>query len=408
MLRSTFRTFWGAVSGLLRLPGMQTPLPQSQMPTAAPVNFDLALSVSQWWAGVRLLAEVIASLPICFYYNGKENDIHPLWYLLNVKPNRYMNRVEFFECVILNLVTSGNAYILVERLGDRIVSLLPVMSSQMEVELLDGNVIYIYYDGAGNRKVFAPQSVWHIRLFGNGIIGLSPLGHARNALGVAIAAENRVGAVYRNGGKPTGILMIDKVLNKEQRAKVRENMKELAEGNADNLFVLEAGMKYQQVSLNPEDLELISTRRMQGEDILRFLGVPSVLVNDTQGSTVWGSGIAQIIDGFQKLNLRPYFKRIELGIKVSLFTVGEARAWSVKYDFDELTQMNMAERFEALGKGINGGHLTPNEARVMEGRDPVKGGDQLLVNGTLVPIDMVRAKPQTQEIPNARNQAARD
>jgi len=35
--------------------------------------------------------------------------------------------------------------------------------------------------------------------------------------------------------------MVDKLLTKDQRTQIRANMAELAEGNNDNLFVLEAG-----------------------------------------------------------------------------------------------------------------------------------------------------------------------
>lgn len=397
-LRASIRTFWGAVAGLLRIPGMQTGLSEgSGGPTAAPAGFDSAMQVSTWWAGCRLLAETIASLPLCFYLSGKESDIHPLYNLLNVKPNRYQNRVEFFETVILNLVNHGNAYVLIERIAGMIVSLLPLPSAQVETTLLDdGSIVHTYYDGR-NVRVYAAESVWHIKLFGNGIIGLSPLSHARRALGIAIAAENRVSQVYRNGGKPTGVLMIDKVLNKAQRDKIRENMRELVEGNSDNLFILEAGMKYEQISMSPEDLELVTTRRLQGEDIARFIGVPSVLLNDTSGSTVWGSGIEKIIEGFYKLGLRPYFSRVEAGITVSLFTQSERGKWSVKFDFDALTRLDFAKRLEAIGKAIGAGVMTPNEGRALEGRDPKAGGDELLVNGTLIPLTQARAKPQTTQ-----------
>ena len=383
-----------------RTPGTQTPNPLTypSAPSAA-VNFDTALSVSAWWAGVRLLAETVSSLPIEFYTVGQDrktpDNSHTLWYLLNIKPNRYQNRVEFFETLMLNLVTSGNAYIAVERLGNRIVSLLPIMSTQVTTELLDdGSVVHYYYSGKDVR-VYSDESIWHIKLFGNGIIGLSPLAHARQSLGIAIAAENRIGSVYKNGGKPTGVLMVDKKLRPEQREAIRANMRDLAEGNNDNLFVLEAGMSYQAVSMTPQDVELLESRRFQLEDVARFLGVPSVLINDTAGSTTWGSGIKEIIEGFYKLNLRPYLERIEAGILTSLFSVADARKWKAEFDFDVLTRMDKNSRFDGYGKGINAGVITPNEARIMEGWAPMTGGDQLLVNGTMVPLNTVRGKVQT-------------
>lgn len=398
-LINNIRTFWGAVAGLLRIPGLQTGNSGGRGATAAAVTFDNALTVSAWWAGCRLLAETVAALPVIMYrtnLNSKvPDDSHSLWYLLNIKPNRYMTKVEFFECFMLNLVTSGNAYVSIERVGGRIVSLLPLMSSQMTTELLnDGSVIHKYYTGT-DVKVYSSESIWHVKLFGNGIVGLSPLSHARQSLGVALAAENRVTAIYRNGGKPTGVLMVDKLLTKEQRAQIRKSMGELAEGNDDNLFVLEAGMKYQAVSMSPEDIELLASRRFQLEDLARFLGVPSVLINDTQGSTVWGSGIEQIITGFYKLNLRPYLERLENSARVHLLSTSEARGWEFEFNFDALVRMTLTERLKAWKEGINGSVLTPNEARAMEGWEPKPGGDQLLVQGAMIPLDQVRGNRQT-------------
>jgi len=397
-----FLSFFGSSQGLTQRPGLQMSYRRSEPSIpAANVNFDTALSVSAWWAGCRLLAETVACLPINFYrIDGDKktpDKSHPLWYLLNVKPNRYQTKVEFWETLMLNLVTDGNCYSSVERMNStgRIISLLPLMSAQTQTELLsDGEIIHKYLTQNG-AKVFSSESVWHTKIFGNGIIGLSPLSHAANSLGISIAAENRIGSVYKNGGKPTGVLTIDKVLNKEQRGKIRESMSELAEGNDDNLFVLEGGMKYSPISMTPGDIELLESRRFQLEDAARFLGVPSVLINDTAGSTTWGSGVQQIIEGFYKLNLRPYLERFEAGIRANLMSASDSQKWSVEFDFDALLRMDQASRFDGYGKGIQAGVITPNEARKLEGWEPKTGGDQLLVNGTMVPLDSVRGRPST-------------
>src|SRR5690606_23570573 len=108
---------------------------------------------------------------------------------------------------------------------------------------------------------------------GNGITGLSPLGYARNSIGIAQAADDQVSNTLRNGAKPSGILMVDATLNKAQRAEVREAFADLAEGDNSSLIVLDKFMKYETVSMSPQDVELLNTRRFQMEDIARFMGV---------------------------------------------------------------------------------------------------------------------------------------
>ena len=232
--------------------------------------------------------------------------------------------------------------------------------------------------------MYAEKSIWHGKLFGNGIIGLSPLSYARNSLGIAQAAEASTTKIYKNGGKPSGALTLDKVLTPEQRAAVKANFDGLAEGNDDRLFVLEAGMKYQQVSLSPQDVELLSSRRFQIEDIARFFGVPSVLINDMSSATAWGSGIDAIVRGWYKLGLRPYLERMEASMMANLLTPEERVRMCIEFDFDELLQDSRKDRITAGKEAVQGGIMTPNEVRAEEGLPPQQGGDKLFMQQQMI------------------------
>lgn len=390
---------WLGFQGLTRTEGTQYPVPLSRtVDSPAPVNFDTAMQLSAVWACARLLSETIAALPISFIRmteNGSRPDTQSDLAILfsGGKVNRYQTKLEFLETFILNLVMHGNAYAVKQKVGNRLVGLLPLMSSQMETRLLrDGTVVHHYYHEEG-MHTYSDDSIWHVKLFGNGIVGLSPLAYARNTMGIALAGETRVAKLYQNGGKPSGILTIDQILKQEQRDQIRREFNELREGNTDRLMVLEAGMQYKQVSMTPQDLELLESRRFSIEDICRFFGVPSVLVNDTSGSTTWGSGIQQIVQGFYKLNLRPYLERLESSMRANLMSPEARRRTEVEFDFDALLRANQQERFDGWQKGINAGMITPNEARAAEGRPPIQGGDSLLINGNMVPINQA-GRPQ--------------
>jgi HK97 family phage portal protein len=391
--------FFG-VQGVQKRVGLQAAQPSGySQASAAVVTFDTAMTISAFWASVRLLSEVISAMPlVCYKTENKtseRDDQYRLWRVLNYRPNRYQTRTEFFETMVLNLCTTGNSYHAIQRDEDgEVLSLLPLMSAQMNLDLLlDGTPVYRYHDAAGNVRIYSEESIWHVKLFGNGIIGLSPLGHARQSLGIAIAADNRMGKLASSGGKTSGVLMVDKVLTPDQRAAIRQTFQDITQGNDDNLFVLEANMQYQQTSMSPADIQLLETRKFQIEDIARFIGVPSVLINDTAGSTGWGSGIEQLVEGFYKLNLRPYLERIECSLKRHLMPEADWDRYEIEFDFDSLLRADLAARMESYQKGINAGVYTPDEARGFEGLPPKPGGDRLLVNGTMVPVDQVRARP---------------
>jgi HK97 family phage portal protein len=373
---------------LRRLWGYQKGEPPSyESEPAATVTFDTAMQLSAVWACVKLVSETVASLPVSVYkttQNGREIDEnHDLTVLFSGKVNRYQTKVEFFETVLLNLLVYGNAYCQIQKFGDKIVGLLPLMSSQMEVQLMrDGSLTYEYYHDTGV-QVYAEQSIWHLKLFGNGIVGLSPIAHQRNTLGIAIAAEKAVTNIYRNGAKPSGVLTLDKWLTPEQRDQVRQKFYSLSGGNQDRLMVLEGGMKFGAISLSPQDIELLASRQFQISEICRWYGVPSVMINDTSSTTVWGSGIAQIVEGFYKVTLRPILEKIEASMQVNL---NKTRNREIEFDFNALTRGDMKARYEAYRIGIHGGFLKPDEARQQEGLPKAEGGDKLYIQGATVPL----------------------
>lgn len=380
------------MGGLRRAFGIQSSVPSAYAAEAAsPVTFDTAMQLSAVWACVKLLSETVASLPLTVYKkteNGRKvYETHDLTALFNGKVNRYQNRVEFFETVIMNLVMTGNAYCRIGRAGGRIVSLLPLMSAQVQVTLLkDGSVVYEYHHSEGI-EVYSEETVWHLKLLGNGVIGMSPMAYQRNTLGIAQAAEGAVTNIYKNGAKPSGVFTVDKLLTPQQRSQIRERFADLTEGNEQRLLVLEAGAKFTPVSLSPQDIELLESRKFQLAEICRWYGVPSVMVNDNNGTTAWGSGMRELMDGFYKVTLRPLLEKVETSICTNLIDAKERHRVYVEFDFDALLRSDMKSRYEAYRIAIASGFIKPNEARHKEGYEAVEGGDKLLIQGAMVPID---------------------
>jgi len=45
-------------------------------------------------------------------------------------------------------------------------------------------------------------------------------------------------------------------------------------------------------------------------------------------------------------------------------------------------------RYEGYQKAIQSGFMPPNEVRALEELEPKEGGDRLLINGNMMPIEM--------------------
>jgi len=405
----TVRSFWSYItgSGSRRDEGIQSLTPSSGRMTTKTVNDDTALQISSVFACVRRTAETMASLPIQFYSvkrdaSGKmvsKNIItdHPLYRLLRWQPNRYQTRSEFFETVYYQLAFRGNAYTLIDRdSSGQIISLLPLMTSQVETILnTDGSISHKYYT-SGEVITYSARNIWHLKLFGNGIIGLSPLDQARNSLGISLGAEESVNRLSNSGFKQGGILSIDKILNKDQRLKMKEKFDDLSTGKDEALKVLEAGMKFTPTSMLPKDVQLLESRKFQLEDICRFFDVPPVLVHDMSSSTVWGSGIIEIVRGWYKLGLSPYRERMKDSIQTQLLDISERETVEPDFDIDELLRGGEKERYEGYATAIRSGVMTPNECRGQEGLPPDKNGDKLFIDQQLVYLENGGNKNETK------------
>jgi HK97 family phage portal protein len=361
------------------------------------VTEETALQVSAVWACVRLISQAVASLPLIVYRKtdkGREAaEDHWFAELMRGKPNQYQTRYEFWEHQIANLALHGNLYAKKTIRANRVVGLLPLNPLQVETKLVEGRVVH-HFTHDGNITALAAESVWHARMNGDLIVGRSPLQFGRNLLAIAQAADQVTSNIYANGGKPSGVLSFDRLLTPEQRAQIRDNFSTLTTGTDERLLVLELGAKFEPVSMSPMDIELLASRKFQIEEICRWFGVPSVLVNDTSGSTTWGSGIEQLVTGFYKLNLRPYLEALENSISTHLFNDADRREYEVEFDFEGLLRADQKTRFEGYRTAIASGLMTPNEARGLEWLPAVEGGDQLLIQGAMVPVKDAGKKPE--------------
>ncbi len=377
--------------------GVQAALPTgSAYEESIIVGPDSALQVSTVWACVKILVETIASLPLFVYVTDNQGRrtlarSESLYQVMHDSPNRRQTAQEFWEYMLLNLVLRGNAYARIERdASGNAYALWPMAADQVEVRAQpDGSLVYGYTLDS-DVLIYTEEQILHIKGMGNGIVGMSPLDYMRASVGLAIAAQNHTAATYRKQARRPGVLMTDKVLSKEQRAALRDSFGEIASGGQKELYILEANFKFDPIGMSPADIQLLETRRFAVEDLARWFGVPSVLINDTSKTTTWGTGVEQIIEGFYKFTLRPQLERIEQAIQRRVLTPAQrARGLHTEFSFDALLRSSLKDRMEIYSKGTQNGIYTRNECRQLENLPPIDGGDALTAQVNLVPIDML-------------------
>lgn len=377
--------------------GTQNPVPGSSLVAdVGNVGVDGALQISTVWACIDRRAGTIASLPFFVYQtiNGQRNLARStrLYAILHESPNSRMTPFEFWRAMVMNYDLRGNGYARIERdNAGEVLAMWPMAADQVEVRVLDGgSMVYLYRYGS-DVAVLAAENVLHIKNLGNGTTGLSKLEFMRTATDEAAKAQAAASKIFGAGGKPTGVLMIDKVLTAEQRAKVQASFKGLAEGSTSRLEVLEASMKYQQLSMSPEDQQLLETRKFSVEEICRWFDVPPVLVHHSN-VTAWGTGIFEIKDGFYTLALAPLCKNIEQAFRKRVMTAKQRATMTAEFSMDAMMRASIKDRFEIYAKATQNGLKTRNECRQLENDPPLDGGDVLTAQSNLLPLPLLGTK----------------
>lgn len=366
--------------------------------TKQPVTVDGTLQLSTAWACVRLISETMGTLPVNAYVERKGvREIapdHQIHYLLHTQPNAEMTAAAFWQAFLASMLLWGFACVekRFSAAGSAVIVALDFLSPD-RVTRSDGRWFYVDEDGL--RREIADRAMWHTPAFTlDGINGLSPVRMGANVFGGAMAADKASADTFTNGMKASGLVTVDAVLKSEQRQQIREHVKTVASGGG--FFVLEKGSGFQQLNMNPQDAELLTTRAFNVEEICRWFRVPPFMVGHAEKSTSWGTGIEQQMIGFVTFVLRPWAVRIEQSIRMHLFSPTERRKYSAQFVLEGLMRGDSASRAAYYSIMTQNGIYTRDFCRALENLPQLGGNAAVLtVQANLVPLDKLGEKPPT-------------
>lgn len=359
------------------------------------VNIDTALQLSVIFAGVRLVAQTVATLPCLIYRkkNGGGREVatdHPLYALLHDSPNADQTAVEFWEEVISWIALRGRTYIHKSfDTNDNITALTPLNPDRMGARRLlsNGSYLYPYNHPIRGLVEYTEGEIWAPK----GYLGLSVIQYGARSMGAAMAAENASARLHGNDMRPVAVITRDQFLTKDQRQQAKDaiadGMMKSIEGGPMRL--IEGGMKYQQLSLSAEDAQLLETRQFSVEDLCRWIGVPPSMIGHGTAVSNWGTGREQINLSFLQYVLGAYTERLEQGITKHLLKPEERRRTYAEFSVEGLLRADSAGRASFYSTMVQNGIMTRNEVRDLENWPTVEGGDELTVQSNLVPVALL-------------------
>ncbi len=321
---------------------------------------------------------------------------HPLYWLLHDSPNYDQSAYDFWEFMVASIELRGNAYAEIAKRADGfIVSLTPIPPDLVAVRRIRTGELEYRWTDAGGDHVLLQGDVLHIRGFGGGPLGgVSPLGACRQAFVSAIAVDRAASTMFANGVRSSGVLSSDKTFTGDQRKAAEQLLQEKFVGaaNSGRPMLLDNGLKWEQLSIDPHDAEMLESRRFSVEEVCRVFEVDPHLVGQTQGNTTLGSSISEQTLSVLKFKMRKRLKRIEGALAKQLLSRADRSAGvAIRFNVEAFLRADSAGR--AAYYDIMKQFMTKNEIRALEGLPPVDGGDVLMAQMQDVPLATAIAGP---------------
>jgi HK97 family phage portal protein len=371
------------------------------------VSERTAMTVSAVYRCVELKAGIIAGMPLKIYRDDPKlgrvevpDHKYANFFGMAPYPGRAMSSFTWRELWSLNTDLWGNHYSVIRyNNAARIVGFEIASPAQTEVVRMGsgpyvGQNIYTVNWPDGTREVIHQDDMLHIPGIGfDGIRGASRIAHfSRNAVSLAKMLEEQTGRSHENAARPSGSLEVAPGVSPDGLKRQQAWFEEKYSGrlNAGKVVVLDTGSKFTPFSITPEDLQTIESRQFQIKEICMFFGVPPVLIG-AGDETTWGTGIEKITIGYLIFKLEADLQRVEAELRLKLFADGSHYPM---FDRSAIRALDVVNDAAAAQTEINSGVLTINERRKQKHRPAVKGGDEPMVNSTMVSLSRALNPPE--------------
>ena len=317
---------------------------------------------------------------------------HPFIELMkNVNP--FMNEFELKEMTCLNQELTGNNYwyLLNNNMGLPI-QIWIVPPDKMKIipskeEFIRG---YMYKNGL-NEVAFDKLEIVHYKYpsptsayYGMGVVGA--IAHAYNINENMNRYEN---SLFANMARPDGILTTDFPINPDEQTRMGNEWNQRYSGvnKVGKTAILANGLKYQQISINPKDLNFLEGRKVTKEEIVNGFGQTLALYDKDANRANSDAAIYMLM----RDAISPRHRRNEQKINEQILPRYDERLFCV---YENCVPEDKEFKQKVRTEGVNT-YITVNEIRKEEGREDVEGGDTLYVSSLLMPLG---TKPDEREL----------
>lgn len=356
------------------------------------VNEHSAMTLPAVFAAVRIIAGGMSQIPLVLMRKTtdargrtirKPATDHPMFDVVGRVANERTTSHRWRQTTFGHAAGWGNGYSEIERTrGGQAVGLWQLLPDRTAPELDRQRGLQYRTTIEGQQVTLPHQNVLHFMGLGwDGFKGYSPIGMARQAIGLGLAMEEFGAKFFANDARSGGVLIHPGKLSDPAKSRVRADFD--GQGgleNAHRIKVLEEGMKFIPTTIPPEDAQFLSSQEFTVAQVARMFGVPLFLLQSHEKATSWGSGLEQMSIAFVQYTLADWAKGSEQEMDLKLLTEAERKAgYYFKFNLNAYLRGDTATRMAMYKAMINDGWGSRNEVRDLEDKNPEDGLDDILV-----------------------------
>lgn len=372
------------------------------------VTPDTAITVPAVWACLRYLSQTVAVLP---WHVMKGNDrgggviasSHPVDWLLWKRPNLEWSSMQFRETLLHWALRWGNGYAEIERNPAGVVVALWPLHPHRVRPMRDADTGRLFYRVSNGAAAFTDldmMDVFHLRGFGEGVVGVNVMEYAAESIGWARAAQLFGAAFFGQGMNATGTVEGAGSLDDAGFLKLKKLFKQAYRGVlGEKVIFLDKGMKFTPISIEPEKAQFLGTNQYLVEEICRWFGVPPHKVAHMTRST--NNNVESQVTEVVVDSVSPWSTRFEQEADFKLF--GQNRpGYYTKLNLNALMRGDPAARAAFYKAMREAAVFSADDILTLEDMPTIgaaKGGDKLIVNGAYTTLEKIGEAAPTPPAP---------
>jgi len=231
------------------------------------------------------------------------------------------------------------------------------------------------------------------------LCGVSPISACGLPALQGIRIQQNSARFFENFSRPSGVLTAPGLISDEAAKRLKEHWETNYQGNnAGRIAVLGDGLKYEPMSVNAVDAELIAQLKMSSEQVCTAFHVPGFMVG--VGPSPSYGNIESLFQMYYAQCLQTHIEGIEASLDDGLGMVGPNQSQGTQFDLDQLLRMDTATQYRTYGEGVSRGLISPDEGRKKLNYGKVPGGKSVYLQQQNYSLEAL-AKRDAREDPFA-------